>query len=546
MLPSLVLIAVLSGLQAGQEDGRPPAKPKKMTIVTAVGCVDGRSLKMARPAGIEDADLIVSPIYRLGGNTQIKGEIKALHRRPVRVRGELSELPGSGPPSTMIGDTRVSIGTGPDDPLAPTVTRAPEPPAIEVHTITALEGTCDAIRVPSKVDQPSPIEAVPSKAEATASATGHYMFAWAGDADRKGNDFLAVIDADPASASYGRLVTTVATDQQTMMAHHTEYSMPVSGMLFANDHDAGRTFVFDVRDPMHPKIATSFTDMAGYMHPHSYLRLPNGNVLATFQHAHHAPSGATTGKSGGLVEIDDNGQVIRSASSADPAFSDALLTPYSLVVLPELDRVVSTNSSMHRDEIFTGATYQVWRLSDLKLLETAYFDVGPNRYAHISPEEPRLGPDGSIYVQTLGCGIERITGLSSDAPRSQLVHTFSGNWCGVPTIVGHYLIQSVPATHGLVVLDITYGAKPVEVARLKISDTFAPHWTGWDTKTQRLVVTGSEPRLYLLKLDERTGALALDDAFRGTDGKSGFSFDQREWPHGWTGTASPHGVVFSR
>ncbi len=103
----------------------------------------------------------------------------------------------------------------------------------------------------------------------------------------KGNDFLAVIDADPSSASYGHLVTTLATDQQTMRVHHTEYTMPASGMLFANDHDAGRTFIFDVRDPLHPKTVTSFTDMAGYMHPHSYVRLPNGNVLATFQHAHH-------------------------------------------------------------------------------------------------------------------------------------------------------------------------------------------------------------------------------------------------------------------
>ena len=372
------------------------------------------------------------------------------------------------------------------------------------------------------------------------------MYAWAGDAGKKGNDFLAVIDADPASASYGRLVTTVATDQQTMNVHHTEYSMPASGMLFANDHDAGRTFVFDVRDPVHPKVATSFTDMGGYMHPHSYLRLPNGNVLATFQHAHHAPAGEKAGLSGGLVEIDDRGQVIRSASSADPTFADALLTPYSLVVLPEVDRVVSTNSSMHRANLFRGTTYQVWRLSDLKLLETAYFDVGQNHYAHIGPQEPRLGPDGSVYVQTLSCGIERITGLNSDAPRSQLVYTFPGDWCGVPTIVGHYLIQSVPAIHGLIVLDITYGAKPVEVARLTMSDTFEPHWTGWDAKTKRLVVTGSEPRLYMLKLDEQTGAVAMDDAFRGADGSSGFSFDSREWPHGWTGTGSPHGVVFSR
>ena len=45
---------------------------------------------------------------------------------------------------------------------------------------------------------------------------------------------------------------------------------------------------------------------------------------------------------------------------------------------PELDRVVSTNSSMHDENIFNGVTYQVWRLSDLKLLKTAYFDVGEN------------------------------------------------------------------------------------------------------------------------------------------------------------------------
>ena len=382
--------------------------------------------------------------------------------------------------------------------------------------------------------------------------SGHYLFAWTGDVEHKGNDFLAVIDADPASPSYGHLMTTAATDQPTMRVHHTEYTMPASGMLFANDHEAGRTFIFDLRDPLHPKLATSFTDMAGYMHPHSYLRLPNGHVLAAFQHAHHDANTEPMGKTGGLVEIDDQGKVIRSASSADPAFAGALLTPYSLVVLPEIDRVVSTNSSMHIDDIFAGVTYQVWRLSDLKLLKTAYFDVGENRYAQISPEEPRVGPDGSIFVQTLGCGLERITGVDTDYPKSQLVYTFPGNWCGVPTIVGHYLVQSVGATHGLIVLDITNAAKPAEVSRLKLSDTYQPHWTGWDGKMQRLVVTSSmtsgeyTERLYLLKLDLATGVLAMDDSFRDSDGKVGFSFANREWPHGWKGSGLPHGVVFSR
>jgi hypothetical protein len=251
------------------------------------------------------------------------------------------------------------------------------------------------------------------------------------------------------------------------------------------------------------------------------------------------------GSSGGLVEIDNEGKVIRGSSNADPAFPDALLTPYGLVVIPELDRVVSTNSSMHLQDIFRGVTYQVWRLSDLKLLKTSYFDVGENRYSQISPQEPRLGPDGAVYVQTLGCGIERITGIKSDEPKSQLVYTFPGNWCGVPTIVGHYLIQSVPTT-GLVVLDIRNGAKPVEVSRLKFSDTYKPHWTGWDPKTQRVVVTGKESRLFLVKMDPATGALSLDETFHDAEGKPGFNFENQEWTHGWKGTGDPHGVVFSR
>jgi transposase IS66-like protein len=68
----------------------------------------------------------------------------------------------------------------------------------------------------------------------------HDLLVWAGDRAGKGNDFLIVINADPASPDYGHMVTTLATDQQTVRVHHTEYTMPASGMLFANDHDVGR------------------------------------------------------------------------------------------------------------------------------------------------------------------------------------------------------------------------------------------------------------------------------------------------------------------
>ncbi len=105
MLSYFLFAAAVLAVEPGQAP-QPSAAPKKLLIANADGCVDGRSLKMARPAGIDDVELIVEPIYRLTGSDQIKGEIKALNRRPARVRGQLSKLPGAGPPSTMIGDAR--------------------------------------------------------------------------------------------------------------------------------------------------------------------------------------------------------------------------------------------------------------------------------------------------------------------------------------------------------------------------------------------------------------------------------------------------------
>ena len=53
-------------------------------------------------------------------------------------------------------------------------------------------------------------------------------------------------------------------------------------------------------------------------------------------------------------------------------------------------------------------------------------------------------------------------------------------------------------------------------------------------------------RLYLVQLDPATGKLTVDASFHDKDGQPGFSFDNRNWPQGWTGSATPHGAVFSR
>jgi hypothetical protein len=106
----------------------------------------------------------------------------------------------------------------------------------------------------------------------------------------------------------------------------------------------------------------------------------------------------------------------------------------------------------------------------------------------------------------------------------------------------------VPSIHGFAVLDIAKPDNVREVSRLVIDEKFSPHWIAWSDKAKRLVITSGKAgdRMYLLKLDASSGALTIDEAFRDTDGKAGFSFATRAWPHGWTGAGTPHGAVFSR
>ena len=398
-------------------------------------------------------------------------------------------------------------------------------------------------------------------APALAVGPGQYLFVFSGDQAGKGKDFLAVIDADPASPGYGKLLTSVATDQASIRPHHTEYEMPASGMLFANDHNANRSFIFDLRDPLHPAVAASFRDLGGFAMPHSFLRLPNGNVLASFQQRRGTGDGAGemaglhdmagmsgTQLTGGLVEIDDAGKVVRAVGNADPAHPDWPLLPYSLAVLPGIDRVLVTNSPMQDYHLLQSVTYQLFCLSDLKLLGTYKLDPGPSLSGHIDPEEARIGPDGAAYIQTLSCGLQRVTGMETAQPRAAMVHQFPGSYCGVPTIAGHQLVQAVESIGGYVVLDIANGAKPVEVSRLTIDPGYMSHWTARDRTSGRIVVTSGKvgDRMYLLKLDPKSGVLTIDDKFRDRDGKPGFSFASRAWPHGWTGEGKPHGAVFSR
>ena len=400
----------------------------------------------------------------------------------------------------------------------------------------------------------------------TKTAQPSYIFVWAGDSAGKASDFLAVVNADPSSSKYGEVVASVPTGVAGAHPHHTEGEMPATGHLLANGFGAGRTWLFDLTKPLKPSIITSFGDLAGYSHPHTYVRMSNGHVLTTFQYRakpggmemHHAGgamsmSDTTRNVTGGLVEMDERGRLIRAGDARDASIDYKHIYPYSVLPMPSIDRAVSTTTDMNEgDTLATSEWVQFWRLSDLKLLKSIALKPGPRGDENRYTGEPLLLADGkSVYIHTFNCGLYLLSGLEQPRPDASFVMAFEGKNCGVPVRAGHFWIQPVPDVHAVVSMDISDPMHPREVSRIKLNDDEFPHWLSMDYTGRRLVLNsgggGKSNRLYVADFNPATGTLAMDEKFRdkGSD-VAGVSMRARTWPHGYVGRAQPHGAVFSR
>ena len=381
---------------------------------------------------------------------------------------------------------------------------------------------------------------------ATTSTSGRstHVFVWAWDIDKDADDFLAVVDVDRRSATYGQVVTTLPA-QGARGAHHVEYELSTNE-LFAGAWESGRSFVFDLTDATHPTLLSDFGDAGPFSHPHSYARTPSGTVLGTFQ-----GRADDHGAVGGLVELDPRGRMLRGASAANPIDPD--LRPYSLAVVPDLDRVVTTSADMNGQLV--GRSVQVWRLSDLTLLHTILLPPGPRGDEHLHPAEPRLLADGrTVMVATFRCGLYVLTGLDS-TPVATLARSFPWSAvagedtdCNVPVRFGRFWVQPVGTTGSVVVLDVSKPGQPVIVDELGFGIDARPHWLAIEPGGHRIVMTGGGTLaggVYLIDMDPETGKLQLaGDLPATTSGIPGIRFDRADWPHGETGPAFAHGAVF--
>lgn len=375
-----------------------------------------------------------------------------------------------------------------------------------------------------------------------------YLYVWAGAEDDGDSDFLAVLDADPASATYAQIVATAPVGLRGG-AHHSEHTMPSGDSLFVNSFRAGTTFVIDLSDPTDPAVASSFGGVGEYTYPHTFERLPNGNVLATFQ-----TKGEGNEVAGGLVELDPAGNLVRVADAVDPV--DPELRAYSVTPIPRLDRAVSTTSDMWGEA--AGTSFQVWRLSDLELLRTVRLQPGPGGYEHRDPAEVRLLADSTTAMMTtFTCALYLLRDLVSEDPSAELVYAlpwsdYDTGDCGIPATWGDIWLQTYRHSDGawLISYDISEPSAPVELDRLAWDGDWWPHWISIEPGGRRVVLTSgpgeTHYRILVVRMDPDTGALEFDETFRDAGAaEPGVLFDRSSWPHGQAGAARPHGAVFS-
>jgi hypothetical protein len=261
--------------------------------------------------------------------------------------------------------------------------------------------------------------------------------------------------------------------------------------------------------------------------------------------------GDTNNEPGALVELDAVGHMLRSSSAADPE-KDPYIRPYSLAVVPTLDRVVTTSADMHMK--FDSHVIQVWGLSDLSLIKTIVLPNGQRGTEGEGAAEPRVLGDGrTVLVSTFNCGLYLLTGLESKNPGVEYVYSFpfvEGRYCALPVVAGQYWVETVPAEHALLSLDVRNPRKPIAVSRVELDAGDQPHWISLEPNGVRIVITGYgtlESRVVIANVDRQTGKLSLDEGFReGGSQHYGIDFNRERWPHGNTGRAIPHGAVFSR
>jgi len=399
-----------------------------------------------------------------------------------------------------------------------------------------------------------------------------YLVVWAGDDDRRDEDFLAVLDADPRSRHYGHVLATIPVGSTGNEPHGVNTMARADGAVVATGLRSDRVFVFDMRDPVRGKLRRVIEPSATRVlrAPAAVVTDRAGPVFVTQadRYRYRGLGREVLDAPGGLLELDLPGRAVHERSAAASDARAYIVAPSGGAIVR--DALVTTNRGHGWIEttvgdFLPGITVQVWSLKQRRVRATVALEAGPRGEENLGPlaVAPVAGRR-TVFVNTHDGGALYVSdSIDLERPAFRLAHDFGAGSRPSGAAVtpnGRFYVTALAGRDQVVGLDVRNPWHPRLAFRVQIPaqhggaagpSALAMSADGGkvavadytvDVRTDRL---DGDRRVHMLRFDEETGAFALDERFRDEKtGDVGVSFDRTIWPHGRTGPARPHGVLF--
>jgi hypothetical protein len=349
------------------------------------------------------------------------------------------------------------------------------------------------------------------------------LLVWAGDQARIAPDFIAVVDFDPKSPTYGRVLRTVPLSGASAVGnepHHVGLSRDgrtlALGGLLSILKGQDEVFFYDVTSPRYPTFIgsdnppdASITD--------DFAALNNDGFLVTFM------GGANGGQPGRVVEYDANLKRTASWPAAPPVdgfnpHGISIDEAKNLMVTSDFICPLLTLNIPGGDMAHMRGTVRVWDLANRTIIRS--IDVNPGHPAGtmdvaLIPHDVRQRAftagmmDNKLYLVDTQAGTSRSV-YDFNTPRFQVA--------GIPTVMPQLMRINKAGTRLFVTLN--YGGLAGKVVmfniarrdRPKVMDVVdlgrgsGPHFLRLTRDEKRLVVTD-----YFLVEDLAPGGIVTDE-----------------------------------
>ena len=351
---------------------------------------------------------------------------------------------------------------------------------LRTGSLLAATALCFVLRVPYAV--------------AGDASSGKYLFICAGDQARTSPDFLAVIDFDPDSGDYGKVVATApfaAPDAAGNEPHHIGLSsdgkVVACGGLLSVLKGQREVFFFDIANPEAPKFISAADPPLSAI-TDEFHALPEGGFLVTMM------GGAQGHAPGRVVSFDKNMQLVKEYPVDPP--SDGF-NPHGISVRPELDLMVTSDfvcpsttlDAMHGNIDFRGSI-RVWDFKSKQIVRT----IKPS--GAMGTIDIKLIPsDHQGRAYTAGMLDDHLYLVDTQRGTAKAVFDFAsiqpGGWPQLLRVSrdGRRLFVSMNQAGKVAMFDISSPERPRLLKALDLGEGSGPHYIALTEDEKRLVIS---------------------------------------------------------